>query len=77
MICSLLNLDRFIVRLLVGADSTSNWRGMRGSDHTSQNEVNALAVVQGERFKGECALEALNSFRERRKEATAKPSKQQ
>ncbi|WP_206078563.1 hypothetical protein, partial [Poseidonocella sp. HB161398] len=31
MICSSLNLDRFIVRLLVGADSTSNWRKMRVS----------------------------------------------
>jgi hypothetical protein len=31
MICSSLNLDRFIVRLLVGADSTQNWRKKRGS----------------------------------------------
>ena len=31
MICSSLNLDRFIVRLLVGSGPTSNRRGIRGS----------------------------------------------
>lgn len=33
MICSSVNLDRFIVRLLVEADSTSNWRKIRVSGH--------------------------------------------
>ncbi len=36
MICFSLNLDRFIVRLLVGADSTRNWRKMRGLGQADQ-----------------------------------------
>lgn len=33
MACSSLNLDRFIVCLLVGADSAKNWRKMQGLGH--------------------------------------------
>lgn len=36
MICSSLNLDRFIVRLLAPTDSTQIWRKFRGSGQFRQ-----------------------------------------
>jgi hypothetical protein len=37
MICSSVNRDRFIIRLLQGTDSTHSWRNFRGAGHANRN----------------------------------------
>jgi hypothetical protein len=46
MICSLLNLDRFIIRLLVGADSTSKL----------EEEAGLRSGVKNARFFGQIPI---------------------